>query len=151
MSTKEKVKTEYMNGSGFYHPRLLLKSLLLPEAVVHFFLLLVGFFIILSCQPAFAETASFYGNGEKLNKYTANGEVFDPAKLTCATYNYPFNTILKVTNLENGKVVYVKVNDKGPAKRLGRAIDLTREAFSRIASLKEGLIEVKIERINHGK
>ena len=97
---------------------------------------------------AFAEQgkASFYGNGEKLNKHTANGEIFDPTKMTCATYAYPFNTLLKVTNIENGKSVIVKVNDRGPNKRLNRVIDLTRESFRKIADLREGIITVKVER-----
>ena len=90
-------------------------------------------------------TASWYGGGEKLNKYTASGEEFDPNKLTCASWDYPFGTKLLVTNLENGKSVVVRVNDRGPAKRLKRIIDLSREAFRRIADLKKGLIKVKIK------
>jgi rare lipoprotein A len=104
----------------------------------------VIFFFITS---AFAETgiASLYGNGEKLNKHTANREVFNPKAMTCATYNYPFNTLLKVTNLKNNKFVIVRVNDRGPNKRLGRVIDLTVGAFKKIAVVDKGLITVKIE------
>ena len=91
--------------------------------------------------------ASWYGGGEKLNKHTANGEVFTPEKMTCASWHYPFDTLLKVTNLSNGKSVVVRVNDRGPNKRLGRAIDLSREAFRKIANLNQGLIEVKIEQL----
>jgi len=100
-------------------------------------------------QPAYAETgiASFYGNGEKLNKHTANGEVFDPDKLTCATYNYPFNTYLKVTNLSNDKSVIVRVNDRGPNKRLNRVIDLSRGAFEKIAPLHRGIINIRISEL----
>ena len=75
-------------------------------------------------------------------------EIFDDAKLTCAMWDVPFNTILKVTNLENNKYIYVRVNDRGPARRLvekGRIVDLTREAFSRIAHIKKGLIHVSME------
>ncbi len=90
-------------------------------------------------------TASWYGGGEKLNKYTASGEVFDPETLTCAIWDTPFGTYLRVTNLDNGYSVLVKVDDRGPAKRLGRLIDLSRRAFSEIAPLKEGLIRVKVE------
>ena len=89
--------------------------------------------------------ASWYGGGEKLNKYTASGEVFNPNDHTCAIWEFPFGTILKVTNLRNGKSVIVRVNDRGPAKRLGRLIDLTRKAFSEIEDLRRGLCEVKIE------
>jgi len=75
-------------------------------------------------------------------------ETFDDSKLTCAMWDMPFNALLKVTNVENGKFVYVRVNDRGPAKRLvqeGRVIDLTKKAFSYINSLETGLIEVEIE------
>ena len=92
--------------------------------------------------------ASWYGGGEKLNRYTANGELFSPSLLTCASWDYPFGTRLKVTNLTNGKNVIVRVNDRGPNKRLGRAIDLTKHAFSRIANTKEGLILVEIEKLS---
>ncbi len=90
-------------------------------------------------------TASWYGGGEKLNKYTASGEVFDPEALTCAIWDVPFGTYLKVTNLDNGYWILAKVNDRGPARRLGRLIDLSRHAFSELAPLKEGLIRVKVE------
>ena len=76
---------------------------------------------------------------------TANMESFDDSQLTCAIWDLPFNTILKVTNLENGKSVFVRVNDRGPARRLNRAIDLTKAAFSRIADLDKGLADVSIE------
>ncbi|MBN2482883.1 MAG: septal ring lytic transglycosylase RlpA family protein [Candidatus Omnitrophica bacterium] len=78
---------------------------------------------------------------------TANMEKFDDSQLTCALWDVPFNTLIKVKNLENGKYVVVRVNDRGPARRLvknGRIIDLTRAAFARIASLDRGLIPVEI-------
>jgi len=76
---------------------------------------------------------------------TANMEKFDDSQLTCAVWDLPFNTILKVTNLENGKFILVRVNDRGPAKRLNRTIDLTKAAFSRIADLDKGLADVSVE------
>jgi rare lipoprotein A len=76
---------------------------------------------------------------------TANMEIFNDSQLTCAMWDMPFNTILKVTNLENGKSVVVRVNDRGPARRLNRTIDLTKTAFSRIADLEKGLAEVSVE------
>ena len=78
---------------------------------------------------------------------TANMEAFNEKELTCAIWDMPFGTLLKVTNLDNGKSVVVRVNDRGPAKRLvkmGRVIDLTKRAFSEIAPLKEGLIRVSV-------
>ncbi|OGW71420.1 MAG: hypothetical protein A2047_05205 [Omnitrophica bacterium GWA2_41_15] len=76
---------------------------------------------------------------------TANMERFDDSQLTCAIWDLPFNTILKVTNLENGKSVIVRVNDRGPARRLNRTIDLTKTAFSKIADLEKGLADVSVE------
>ncbi len=93
--------------------------------------------------------ASWYSEQDPgVLKTTANMETFDDSKLTCAMWDMPFNALLKVTNVENGKFVYVRVNDRGPAKRLvqeGRVIDLTKKAFSYINSLETGLIEVEIE------
>ena len=92
--------------------------------------------------------ASWYSETDAgINLYTANGEVFEDSRLTCAAWNYPFGTRLKVTNISNGKSVICRVNDRGPAKRLNRVIDLTRAAFGRIANLKRGLIKVKVERV----
>ncbi|MFH1791488.1 MAG: septal ring lytic transglycosylase RlpA family protein [Candidatus Omnitrophota bacterium] len=92
--------------------------------------------------------ASWYGGGEKLNKHTASGEVFDPSDHTCASWDYNFGAILKVTNTANGKSVVVRVNDRGPHKRLGRVIDLSKRAFSEIESLKKGLTIVEIEQVS---
>lgn len=90
--------------------------------------------------------ASWYSqNDPGILLTTANMETFDDSLFTCAMWDMPFNTILKVTNIENGKYVFVRVNDRGPAKRLNRAIDLTKQAFSRIADLNKGLVEVSVE------
>ena len=100
-------------------------------------------------EKFFAPTiASWYGGGEKLNKHTASGEVFNSRALTCASWDYHFGTRLKVTNAKNNKTVIVRVNDRGPNKRLGRAIDLTKRAFSKIADTKQGLVIVRIERVD---
>ena len=94
--------------------------------------------------------ASWYGGGEKLNEFTANGERFDPNALTCASWNYLMGTFLKLEQIGGSqkeglnKSVIVRVNDRGPAKRLNRAIDLTPAAFSQLASLEKGLIQVRI-------
>ncbi|MCP4653753.1 MAG: septal ring lytic transglycosylase RlpA family protein [Candidatus Omnitrophica bacterium] len=93
-------------------------------------------------------TASWYSQTDRgIKRTTANMEVFDDHQLTCAMWNVPFGTLLKVTNCENGKSIMVRVNDRGPARRLvkrGRIIDLTKKAFAEIADLKKGLIKVKI-------
>lgn len=84
--------------------------------------------------------ASYYDTG----KVTANGEVFKKEELTCASLTYGFNTLLRVTNLENNKFVIVRVNDRGPYVK-GRIIDLTSGAFQRISDLDTGVIDVRVE------
>lgn len=99
-------------------------------------------------KNTFQGTASWYSETDfGILETTANMEVFNEDDLTCAMWDIPFGTMLCVTNLENGKSIVVRVNDRGPAKRLvrqGRVIDLSKKAFSRIAHLKKGLVKVKI-------
>ena len=106
------------------------------------------FYAIIS-QP-YAEqptvVASWYGN-ECAGSRTANGEIYDPTKLTAAMWEWdgkpvPFNSLVRVTL--GPKSVVVRINDRGPNKKLGRAIDLSREAFSRLADTDAGLINVKL-------
>ena len=84
--------------------------------------------------------ASWYGGDEVLNDYTASGEFFDAKDLTVASWDYPFGTMLEVTG--NSNTVVVRVNDRGPARRLGRCLDLSRAAFEQLSSLDDGLINV---------
>ena len=71
-------------------------------------------------------TASYYAE-DFHGKKTSNGERFNMNALTCAHKSLPFNTILKVTNLANGKSCEVRVNDRGPFV-LNREIDLSKSA-----------------------
>ena len=93
--------------------------------------------------------ASWYSRKSPgINKRTANNEIFNDQDLTCAIWGIGFNRYIRVTNLENGKSVIVRVNDRGPHRRFvkkGRVIDLTLEAFRRLGSPKQGLINVEIE------
>lgn len=93
--------------------------------------------------------ASWYSEQDPgINRHTANNEVFDDSGLTAAMWEVPFNQLVKVTNLENGKSVIVRINDRGPHRRFvaqGRIIDLTKQAFSEIALLERGLIHIKLE------
>lgn len=70
--------------------------------------------------------ASWYGRSHR-GKFTADGERFDPQALTAAHRGLPFGTVLRVTNLENGRTVRVRVNDRGPYAD-GRIIDLCAAA-----------------------
>jgi rare lipoprotein A len=90
--------------------------------------------------------ASFYTVKSSSN-LTASGERYNEEEMTCANMDYPFGTILKVTNIENSKFVLVKVNDRGNFKKYGRIIDLSKGAFAKIADLKLGVINVTVQKI----
>jgi|SRR5690606_14695692 rare lipoprotein A (peptidoglycan hydrolase) len=93
-------------------------------------------------------TASYYGkkfNGRK----TANGEIFDMNDLTAAHGSYPFNTLIKVTNLNNEKSVVVRVNDRKPEFK-NRIIDLSYGAAKELDMIGKGLAKVKLEVISFG-
>ena len=108
-------------------------------------------------EPAEEETKQTVGivswyseNDPGIRLHTASGKRFDSKQLWAASWDYPFGTKLKVTNPKTSKSVVVVVEDRGPAKRLHRKLDLTKEAFSRIALLGEGVIEVEITEIPRG-
>lgn len=90
--------------------------------------------------------ASYYArsfHGEQ----TASGETFNQNELVAAHKTLPFDTRVQVTNLENGKTVTVRINDRGPFKP-GRIIDLSRVAANRIDLLEDGIAPVKIEALD---
>ena len=87
-------------------------------------------------------TASFYHN-KFVGRKTANGEIFSNTKYTAACNQYPLGTYLKVTNVRNGSVIFVKVNDRiGHPKRI---IDLSHRAASDLKFVNSGLTDVKLE------
>jgi rare lipoprotein A len=87
--------------------------------------------------------ASFYANRHQFQK-TASGELYNHSLRTAAHKEVPFGSNVRVTNVENGKSVVVKVNDRGPFVR-GRVIDLSKSAFSSIGNTSLGVISVQIE------
>ncbi len=89
--------------------------------------------------------ASWYGEDHR-GKLMANGEPFDPDRLTCASWHYPFGTRLLIE--QGGRRVIVTVTDRGPNRRLrGRIVDLSRAAFSQLANLEQGLVPVVVRRL----
>lgn len=88
-------------------------------------------------------TASYYAMKYQFRQ-TANGERFNQLASTAAHKTLPFNSRVRVTNLDNGKSTVVRINDRGPFIE-GRIIDLTRSSFSDIADTNRGLARVKIE------
>ncbi|MDA9558317.1 septal ring lytic transglycosylase RlpA family protein [Vibrio sp.] len=87
--------------------------------------------------------ASFYGKRYH-GRTTASGEKFNMWAMTAAHKELPFGTRVRVTNLDNGKSIIVKINDRGPFIR-GRIIDLSRGSFAKIASISNGVVDVEIE------
>ncbi len=87
--------------------------------------------------------ASYYHhkfNGRK----TASGEIFNNRQMTAAHRTLPFNTLVRVTNLDNGKSVVVRINDRGPW-RSERIIDVSRAAAEQIDMIPKGVVDVKVE------
>ena len=117
-----------------------------------FILILAGFF--LGTAPLFASiyktdvTASYYAE-DFHGKKTSNGERFNMNDFTCAHKSLPFNTILKVTNLANGKSCEVRVNDRGPFV-LNREIDLSKAAATKLGMIGTGTTKVKLEIVKKG-
>ncbi len=101
--------------------------------------------VMMATKTAFPQTgdASYY-NRNLSGKRTASGEKYIPGKLTAAHRTLPFGTWVKVTDLENGKSVIVRINDRGPhsAKRI---IDLSESAAKIIGLVRKGIAKVRIE------
>ncbi len=87
--------------------------------------------------------ASWYG-ADFHGKKTANGEIYDMHVVTAAHKTLPFDTYVKVDNLENGKSIVVRVNDRGPFIR-GRIIDLSFAAAKKLGIVEKGTAKVKIK------
>jgi rare lipoprotein A len=87
--------------------------------------------------------ASWYGDVHQ-GKKTASGETYDMHKLTAAHLTLPFGTRVRVTNVDNGRSVVVRVNDRGPLVA-GRIIDLSQAAARALGALGAGVFTVRIE------
>ena len=89
--------------------------------------------------------ASWYG-GKCHGRTTASGEPYDMHAMTAAHPSLPFGTKVRVTNLENGRSVVLRINDRGPyAKR--RIIDVSRHAADHLGFRKAGVAKVRVETI----
>jgi rare lipoprotein A len=98
-----------------------------------------------AARPSFTETggASWYG-AELAGAKTASGTIFDPAKPTAAHRSLPFQTVARVTNVENGRSVKVVITDRGPYGK-GRIIDVSAKAAQALGLKKDGVMTVKVE------
>ena len=87
--------------------------------------------------------ASWYGPNFH-GKSTANGEIFDQNLITAAHRTLPLPSAVRVTNLENGRTIQLRVNDRGPFAR-GRIIDLSRRSAQLLGFEKNGTAKVRVE------
>ena len=95
-----------------------------------------------------AGIASWYGD-DFHGRTTANGEVYDMHKLTAAHQELPFHTLVEVENLENGKRVLVRINDRGPFLK-ARIIDLSLKAAQRLEIAEKGTAAVNLRVLRWG-
>jgi rare lipoprotein A len=93
--------------------------------------------------------ASWYGPNFN-RKPTAQGERYDMNALTAAHRTLPLNTLVRVTNLENGRTVIVRINDRGPYAG-DRIIDLSAKAARELGMTKDGVARVRIEMAHSGE
>lgn len=89
--------------------------------------------------------ASWYGPGFH-GRRTANGETFDENAMSAAHRTWPMGSLVQVTNLENGRSVMVRVNDRGPFAR-GRVIDVSRAAARALDFEQDGEVRVSLENL----
>ncbi|MCC6398211.1 MAG: septal ring lytic transglycosylase RlpA family protein [Bacteroidetes bacterium] len=92
--------------------------------------------------------ASYYAH-EFDGRRTANGETYDMHAMTAAHRTLPFNTTVKVTHLQSGESVVVRINDRGPFKD-DRVIDLSLEAAKRIGLIANGTGPVRLDVLELG-
>ena len=92
--------------------------------------------------------SSFYGP-KCHGKLTANGEIFDMYGVSAAHKEFPFNTVVRVTNEKNGKSMMIRINDRGPYVD-GRILDCSFGAAKKLGFVGEGTAPVKIEVLEWG-
>ena len=92
--------------------------------------------------------ASWYGPKFNLKK-TANGEIFDQDKISAAHKTLPLPSIVKVTNLENNDIIFLRVNDRGPFVN-NRIIDFSKKAATKFGFYEKGIANVRVQLIDSG-
>jgi rare lipoprotein A len=105
--------------------------------------LAAGAAVLLPQLPAITGEASFYARMLE-GRPTASGETYRGDRYTAAHRSLPFGTLLRVTNLANGRRVDVRVNDRGPFHRR-RILDLSRAAAAELGMLRRGHAKVQVE------
>lgn len=97
-------------------------------------------------EPLSVQTgkATYYARKFQGRK-TASGERYDRHELTAAHRKLPFGTVVRVVNLDNGRAVLVRINDRGPFGGGGRVIDLSEAAAKKIDMIRAGVVRVRVE------
>ncbi|MCB0635455.1 MAG: septal ring lytic transglycosylase RlpA family protein, partial [Lewinella sp.] len=111
-------------------------------------MILCLWFVSLLGQPMEGK-ASYYSAGLHGNR-TSSGERYDHEGFTAASLDFPIGTILRVTRLDNGQSVEVKVNDCGP-HRSDRIIDLSGGAAKALNMIQDGVIDVRLTVVEEGR
>ena len=93
-----------------------------------------------AAKPSSYGVASYYSDDTE----TASGEKFDPSLMTAAHRTLPFGTRVRVTNVQTGQSVTVRINDRGPFIP-GREVDLSYSAAETIGMVERGITKVKLE------
>ena len=91
--------------------------------------------------------ASWYGPGFH-GEETASGEIFDQREMVAAHRTLPLGSVIRVTNLENGRRVTLRVIDRGPYGRnfrKGTIVDVSRGAAGRLRMIRDGIVKVRVE------
>jgi rare lipoprotein A len=106
---------------------------------------LAGLFLVATAAQVWAQegSASFYGPRFH-GHLTANGERFNQYAATCAHRRMKFGSVVRVTNLSNGKSATCRINDRGPYAG-GRIIDVSKGIAGRLGMLSSGVVRVSIE------
>jgi len=94
--------------------------------------------------------ATYYSDSLAGNE-TSNGEVYDPGRLTAASRDLPFGSIVRVTRRDTGASVIVRVNDRGPFGSKKRILDLSRAAATELRMIGRGVAPVRAEVLELGK
>jgi len=117
---------------------------------------LAAFVLVLGLAAAWAANsywevgiASWYGPGFH-GRRTASGEIYDMYAMTAAHRTLPFGTIVKVVDLETGRSVVVRINDRGPFIE-GRIIDLSYAAAVELGMVEKGLARVGLKIVRRPK
>jgi rare lipoprotein A len=88
--------------------------------------------------------ATYYSDSLAGN-HTSNGDIYDPQRMTAASRDLPFGSIVRVIRRDTGARVLVRINDRGPFGNRRRSLDLSRAAAAELGILRRGVVDVRAE------